>query len=135
MENQPVNIVIEQIAIPSFSEFFKINESVEAETKLYSEIVDRVDQLRNIYGEKNMSKTGIIKALEAINRVILTGEKENQPQSQTQVQAQPQPQVQAQPQPQAQAKPAFQPQAQAQPAFQPQAQAPAQDTTQPQAQK
>lgn len=127
MENGK-ELVVEQISIPSFRQFCAINESVDAEMTLYSEIASRVDQLKDVYGEKAISKTGLIKALMSLNELILTGAKENQSQAASQPQpAQPQP---IQPQP-AQSQP-IQPQpAQSQP-IQPQATQP--QITQPQTQ-
>jgi hypothetical protein len=133
-QGNEVNIVVEQIRMPSFNEFCKMNESVETEMSLYSEIASRVDQLKEIYGDKAMAKTGIIKSLEAINRLILTAQKEKQPQESQGVQSQPQAQSQPFSQPQAQSQPFSQPQAQtdAQPQPQPQAQTDAQPQAQAQ---
>ena len=78
-----MNIVVEQVKVPSFNEFCKLNESesVDAEMTLYSEIASRVNQLKEIYGDKAIGKTGLMKSLMAMNELILTGQKENQPQS------------------------------------------------------
>ncbi len=125
--NEGINIVVEQVKFPSFREFCAINESVDAEMTLYSEIASRVDQLKQVYGEKAIAKTGMMKALLSVNELILTGKKENQPQAaQTPSQSPIQDGVQPGSQPGAQT----QPPAQSQPPVQPQAQ-----STQPQAQE
>ena len=92
-----INVVVEQIKFPSFKEFCNLNESVDAEMTLYSEIASRVDQLKQVYGEKAIAKTGMMKALLSVNELILTGKKENQPQSSTQPAAQTPAQTPAQP--------------------------------------
>jgi len=81
-----INVMVEQVHFPSFKEFCHVNESVDAEMTLYSEIASRVDQLKQIYGEKSIGKTGIMKALLSINELILTGKKESQSQSTQQTQ-------------------------------------------------
>ena len=103
MDNNPINIVVEQIKMPNFCEFCKLNESVDAEMKLYSSIASDVDELKSIYGEKAIAKTGIIKSLMAINTMILTGEKETQSQEEKPQAAQDDTQAQAQTTPPAQA--------------------------------
>ena len=123
-----MNIPFEKVTIPSFSEFAgnKVNESIDTELGYYKKIAGDVEELKEIYGEKAITKTGIIKALIALNQLILTGEKEKGAQKE-QVQ---QPQAQAQqPQAQVQKPQAQQPVAQT-PAQQPTAQQPVQ---QPQA--
>ena len=104
MENG-INIVVEKVQFPSFAEFrkLKMNESVEAEMTLYSEIAARVEQLKEIYGDKALAKTGIIKSLMSVNELILTGKKENEQGSAQPVQPQPaQSSVQSMIQPQSQ---------------------------------
>ena len=106
MENnkkeQPIEIMVEQVHIPTFKEFYHMNESVDQEMKLYSEIASKVDELKTIYGEKAIVKTGIVKSLMSLNQLILTGPKEAQPQDEEKedkkdkkekAQAQPQPQI------------------------------------------
>ena len=112
-----INIQIPQVTFPSFNEFCKtrMNESVDAEMTLYSEIASRVDQLKEIYGEKAIGKTGMMKALMSMNELILTGTKESSTQTQT-------------------TQSTVQPQSMTQQPVQPQATTQAQDTTQPQTQ-
>lgn len=125
------SVVVEQIKFPSFNEFCKMNESVETEMQLYSEIASRVEQLKQVYGDKAINKTGIIKSLEAINRMILTAQKEQQPQTSSQP-SEPAGQPFEQPQAQSQPFDMTQPQAQPQPQSQEQTQPQAQTQAQPQ---
>lgn len=77
---QPIEIMVEQVKLPTFKEYCRMNESVDQEMKLYSEIASKVDELKTIYGEKAIAKTGIVKSLMSLNQLILTGQKEAQPQ-------------------------------------------------------
>lgn len=83
-KEEGINIPIKEVRIPKFHEFASLTESVDAEMTLYSEIASRVDRLKEIYGEKAIGKTGMMKALLSVNELILTGKKEKQPQEQPQ---------------------------------------------------
>lgn len=77
-----------RVKVPKFDEFRAINESVRMEMDLYANIVDGVDELKKVYGDKPVEKTGIYKALEEINKLILMGEKIEDQEAQPAVQAQ-----------------------------------------------
>ena len=72
------NETAKKVRVPSFNEFNKINESAKYEMGLYTNVVDGISDLKDVYGDKQMQKTGIMAALGKINELILTGKKENE---------------------------------------------------------
>ena len=86
-----------------YNKLNKINESVEMD--LYTAIVDGVNNLREIYGDKELNKTGVTASLEKINRMILTAKKENEPKEEKEAQPAAQPAAQPMAQPMAQEQP------------------------------
>ena len=74
--SQVIKESLQKIHVPSFDEFNAVNESVETEMGHYTQIVNAVDELKEIYGEKEVAKTGVLKTLENINKLILTGKRQ-----------------------------------------------------------
>lgn len=88
MENnkneQPIEIMVEQVKMPTFGEYCKMNEAALAAQStrqinegeksamdLYSEMVNILGEIRGKFDEAAFKKTGMMASLMALNKMIL----------------------------------------------------------------